>query len=351
MKIGIYDPYLESLGGGENYILTIASCLAGGHDVQLFWNDKETLVAGQKRFNIDLSGVKVVPNIFSPNISFLKKILATRSYDVLIFVSDGSIPVLLSKKNFLILQHPVSWVKLNYSMKLKLKNIQNILVYSEFVKKFIDKTFGVKSVVFAPAVNQIESVGKKENIILTVGRFTQGMNTKKQEDMIAAFKQICDTGLKGWEFVLIGSTLKENAAFITDLKKSANGYPIKILPDLSYSALVSYYQKAKIYWHAAGYGEDLEEHPEHAEHFGISTVEAMGAGAVPVVINAGGQKEIVRDKKNGFLWNSPEELQNYTKQLIKDQKLWETMSKQATLRAKDFSKERFCKEILELINQ
>ena len=42
-------------------------------------------------------------------------------------------------------------------------------------------------------------------------------------------------------------------------------------------------------------GEDAERHPERFEHFGISVVEAMAAGAVPLVFGAAGPGEIVQD--------------------------------------------------------
>jgi len=219
MKIGIYDPYLKTLGGGENYILTIASGLARNHSVSIFWQDPNILDEAQKRFNLDLSGVSVVQNMFVPRVSFQQKISFTRSYDVIFFVSDGSIPWLFAKKNFLIIQHPLPWVKQTVFAKLKLTRIKKILVYSDFVKKFLDKTFGKESFVLAPAIEQIAfDAKKKENVILTVGRFTEGMNTKKQAEMIDAFKSLYDGGFKGWELVLIGSSLKENNDFITALK-------------------------------------------------------------------------------------------------------------------------------------
>ncbi|MDO9182993.1 MAG: hypothetical protein Q7U04_11325, partial [Bacteriovorax sp.] len=46
---------------------------------------------------------------------------------------------------------------------------------------------------------------KKENIILSVGRFTKAINTKKQEFLIDIFKRICDLEFFEWRLVLIGS--------------------------------------------------------------------------------------------------------------------------------------------------
>ena len=121
--------------------------------------------------------------------------------------------------------------------------------------------------------------------------------------MINAFKEMVTKGLKDWKFVLAVSVQKKDETEFEVMQKAAKGFPIEFLVNKSNDELWDIYSKAKIYWHASGFGEDLEKNPEYAEHFGISTVEAMGAGAVPVVINAGGQTEIVADGENGFLWN------------------------------------------------
>lgn len=350
MKIGMYDPYLNTLGGGENYILTLAASLAKSNEVSIIWHNEKILQLAEKRFSFDLASVSITPNIFVKKMSLPEKFSATKEYDGFFFMSDGSIPFLFAKKNFLIMQHPLPWVKNSLITRLKLTKVRKVIVYSEFVKRYIDKTFSVNSFVLAPAVEQIDfDARKKENIILSVGRFTEGMNTKKQAEMIDTFKRLYDDGFKGWELVLIGSTLKENSDFILSLRNQAAGYPIKILPDASRELLVSYYKKAKIYWHAAGVGEDLQSHPERAEHFGITTVEAMSAGAVPIVIDAGGQTEIVDNGKAGILWKNLAELESETKRLAQDKERLQELSAKATTRAKAFSKEVFEQKVVALI--
>ena len=100
-RIGIYDPYLDDVGGGEKYMLSIAESLASDNTVDVFWDRKEDLELAHKRFSINLSRVNLVENIFSHKIGFLKRWLMTRKYDVLIVLSDGSIPFSLSKKLFI----------------------------------------------------------------------------------------------------------------------------------------------------------------------------------------------------------------------------------------------------------
>lgn len=351
VKIGIFDPYLDTLSGGEKYILTIASCLADKNQVFLFWDDDLIFKKANERFGINVQNLNLTKNIFSPRSSFLKKILSTKNYDAIFYVSDGSIPALLSKKNILIFQFPVNWVNgKNILTRLKLNKIQNVLCYSNFVKKFIDKTFNIDSVVLAPSVNSVKIDKKKANLILTVGRFTKAINTKKQEVLIDTFKKMCDRGLSKWSFVIVGSVLSKDKEYVEELKNRSENYPIEILENTSLENLIDYYNKSKIYWHAAGFGEDLQKHPERAEHFGISTVEAMGAGAVPVVINAGGQKEIINDGESGFLWNSLDDLIEKTQLLINNEKLWLQMSDKAIRKARDFAGDRFCGQLYKILD-
>jgi glycosyltransferase involved in cell wall biosynthesis len=157
-------------------------------------------------------------------------------------------------------------------------------------------------------------------------------------------------GLKEWRFVLAVSIQEKDKQAFETMQRKAEGFPIEFLVNKNNDQLWDIYSKAKIYWHASGFGENLENNPEFAEHFGISTVEAMGAGAVPVVINAGGQKEIVVEGKNGFLWNSIEELQVKTLKLIKDELLLTKLSKQAKESAKEFSAEKFYQAVNNLIS-
>ena len=81
----------------------------------------------------------------------------------------------------------------------------------------------------------------------------------------------------------------------------------------------------------------------------MSTVEAMSYGVVPVVINAGGQKEIVINEKNGLLWNTEKELIEKTKQVMSNPGLQNALAKGAKIRAKDFTIEKFYREIDKLV--
>ena len=114
--------------------------------------------------------------------------------------------------------------------------------------------------------------------------------------------------------------------------------------------LKNLYEQSSVFWHAAGFGVDENTQPMFAEHFGISTVEAMAAGCVPVVIKKGGQKEIVEHGVSGFLWETLDELGSYTQTLLADDKLRTQMSEAARERATMFSRDSFIKNFLAQIN-
>lgn len=350
MKVGIFDPYLDDIGGGERYMMSIAEYLSTKHQVVIFWDRKSDVEKIHEQFSLDLSRCEVKTNIFSKSYGLFKRILETWVYDAIIFLSDGSIPFVLSKRLYLHIQQPLSNMDdKSFKFKLKLSRVSKIFFNSEYSKSFVDSSIAQRGVVLYPSVPLHAKEVKKENIILHVGRFRArnvgATNYKKQDVMVATFKKMVDRGLKDWKFILAVGVHDEDKEEFNKIQESANGYPIEFLENVNNKKLWDVYSKAKLYWHASGYGEDLKKHPEYAEHFGISTVEAMGGGAVPVVINAGGQREIVKDGKNGLLWDTTNELMEKTNELVRNSKLWEKMSNEAAIRAKIFSKERFCKEL------
>ena len=105
MRVGIYDPYLDDLGGGEKYMMKIAECLSREHEVIVFWDQKEDIEELVERFSMDLSKIKLSKNIFAKRVNILERLFATAKFDVIIVLSDGSIPSVLSRKLFLHFQH------------------------------------------------------------------------------------------------------------------------------------------------------------------------------------------------------------------------------------------------------
>ncbi len=354
MKIGIYSPYLDTMTGGEKYIFSIASCLSKNHSVDIFWNDKEIIEKATRKFNLNLEGVRIVPNVFSEQVNTLKRLKGTFAYDRIIVLSDGSIPLVASKQLILHFQFPVEWVNAKSPfIKFKMSRVSKVICNSYYTKKYIDKKFNIQSnILFPPSDVNTGDIPEKKNLILTVGRFnplSDGTDFKKLTVMVDAFKDFQKKRLKGWRFAIVTNVLPENDKEFEEFKSKIGSQYIEIHKNVPFDDIAKLYKEAKIYWHAAGFGVDIEKRPEWLEHFGMATVEAMSYGAVPVVINAGGQREIVSNGKNGFLWNTTEELVNYTHKIATEPKLYEELSVSANESSKQFSKGRFCEELNQVI--
>ncbi len=75
--------------------------------------------------------------------------------------------------------------------------------------------------------------------------------------------------------------------YLAECRRLAEGLPVHFHVDASPSELQGLYESATVYWHATGFGESETRNPIKCEHFGISVVEAMAGGCVPVVIGKG----------------------------------------------------------------
>jgi glycosyltransferase involved in cell wall biosynthesis len=345
MKIGFYSPYFDSLGGGERYTLTLASHWSTSHEVDIFWNNPNILSEAQKRFDINLSYVRTVKNIFQSK-RFIRKLMTTSLYDCIFFLSDGSVPMSMARYNILHFQVPFSHVTIPF---WKASRYQKIVCNSKFTRDNLDKSTPVPKVVIYPPVD----VGKtslivKSKIILSVGRFSGQNDMKKFDILIEVFRNLHkQEQFHGWKFIMAGGLLKSDIAYFNELKRKSKGLPIELYPNCPLERLTSLYNHASLYWHAAGYNE---EKPEHMEHFGITTVEAMAAGCIPLVYAGGGQKEIVQDKKTGFLWDTMEELAEKTRYVARTEFSQKGMRLSCQKRSHDFSTDRFNTSFDTLLN-
>ncbi len=348
MKIGFHSPYLDTYGGGERYMLTLASEYSKNHVVDIFWDDP-TIKAPLSRFlKIDLIKTNFVQNIFK--LPFFQKIFSTLGYNFMFVLSDGSVPITFASKNILHFQVPFKFSKPSLITKIKLKRYNWIIVNSIFTKKFIDRSFEIDSKVIYPPVDVSSiSAGPKEKIILSVGRFSiHQLHPKKQEILIEVFKEIYKKA-PNWKLILVGQAKKEDQKYIRRLRKTSKGFAIKIIENAPIEKLRNLYAKSSIYWHATGFGEDEAMHPERMEHFGIATIEASAAGLVPVVINKGGQKETITHNKNGLLWSSKTQLFEATLSLINNKHKMNELAQNAVKNSKRFTIEKFIREYEKII--
>lgn len=233
-----------------------------------------------------------------------------------------------------------------------LDSYDRIVSNSQFTQIWMSKLWNRESTVINPPVS-LYPRGEKEPIILSVGRFfdSHGGHSKKQAEMMVAFRALVDRGLTGWTYHLAGGCDKRDRAYLEYVQQLAKGLPVEIHAGATGAELKSLYARASIFWHATGLGEDENTHPERFEHFGITTVEAMSAGAVPVVIGKAGQLETLIDGVQGRHFKDLNELTDLTWELVNDEAMLTRLSSAAEKRSKEFSPEVVKKKLDKLVEE
>jgi len=238
-----------------------------------------------------------------------------------------------------------------------LKTYNKIITISEYSKKWIKKLWGSESAILFPPVD-IDSfkVGKKEKIILSVGRFFPEHHNKKQLELAQTFKQILEQysdEMRGYTLYLVGGVggRADHLEYVEKIRAASKNYPIEIITNIGWGELVELFARSYIFWHASGMGEDEKVHPERFEHFGITTVEAMAAGCIPVVINKGGQKEIINNGYDGFFFKDWQELKDITIKIIRGEVDVEKVRKNAISNCRKFSNSNFKKDLISIISK
>ena len=221
MRAAIFNPYLDTLGGGERYAMAVVqTLLLKGYTVNLEWKDPTIKKRLEDRFGIDLSNMQVVPDIKKGS-----------GYDFCFWVSDGSIPTLSARKNILHFQVPFHGVNGKTLLnRMKLFRVSKIVCNSNFTKKVIDQEYGVKSIVIYPpvATNQIVSKSK-ENLILFVGRFSQLKQAKNQDVLIRAFKSLVKKVNTPWKMILTGGSEIGAGDYVKKLRATIGKDKIEIV--------------------------------------------------------------------------------------------------------------------------
>jgi glycosyltransferase involved in cell wall biosynthesis len=371
MKVGIYHEFNEgdAPGGAERCVAILAEELQRGHDVEIVNHCPALPIESLGRFaGSDLERVRLrhVPlqrdSDGPPAAPWRRYQRATQwhaslseGYDLFINLAHGMPPFCHAKHGILFVQFPFfrprhigqglrSPLRVydRWEWRRRIDSYDVTVACSRFAQRWTRLWWRVDTkVLYPPAVSNGEH-GDKEDLILSVGRFSTRWHQKKQAEMVTAFHDL-QGELPNWEYSCVGALSERQADrdFYSTVQALAAGSRTSVVANLARPDLDSSYARAKVFWHATGYGEDDEARPDRLEHFGISTVEAMGAGCVPVVIDKGGQPEIVEHGVSGFRWQTLRELKEYTRLLAHDARTRAQMSEAARRRAGLFSRAHF----------
>ncbi|MEW6364186.1 MAG: glycosyltransferase [Acidobacteriota bacterium] len=379
-RIAVLNPYLPLLGGGEKYMGHMCQFLEGHYPdarIDILIDDHDHTRVGDdgiddlnKRFGLDLKRTTTRRIKLEEELSereWLKNqcVVArvTGEYDIFINNMFLSRHAGKAKKNVYICMFPpkplareihdetaIAKTTSHIIDRIFVRCYDKVVTISNFADRWTKEYLkGIRDsvVVYPPGLSERGmqdnyEENRKENRILGVGRFFVGAHNKKQLEMVRLY--LSSRGkLKEYELHLVGALAgnKRDIAYVDKIKAMVKDEKVFLHVNAPFGLLTDMYRKAKILWHATGFNEDANRTPEKMEHFGIATVEAMGYGAVPVVIDGGAQPEIVQDGESGFLWGSESDWIGQTKRLIQDQALRVRLAKAASSRSRAFSVERF----------
>jgi glycosyltransferase involved in cell wall biosynthesis len=126
---------------------------------------------------------------------------------------------------------------------------------------------------------------QREDIIIVISRIAPD---KQVENAIEVARIMRSRGI-GKRMIIAGNLHLYDHQYYQQLKKMIADYDlldyITLQTNISFNKLLQLMQLAKVYFHL-----------RIDEHFGISIVEAMASGLVPVVSNIGGHSEFVPSK-------------------------------------------------------
>ncbi len=204
----------------------------------------------------------------------------------------------------------------------RIRNVDEFLSVSEFTRNLIKARWGRESKTLyppCPVESYVATGNSRENLVITVGRLSP-------EKRMHIFTNIARS-LPECRFVIIGSISAQGGRYYEWLKRDLpNNVSIVLSPLRKVKDIL---MRAKMYVHCA-----------ENEHFGITIVEAMAAGCVPIVHDSGGPREIVTEEV-GYRWRTTAEAAQQISGLLEDEEMRQQLAESASARARIFRPEVF----------
>ena len=360
MIVGVFSPVINWCGGAEWVAVNIISALKeNGHQIIILTDealnqDKFMNIFGKK---VSVDGQIVFPfRFFSPNdghniyTDILRSLVLKAKCQVLVDTSSNAIlpganvcyvhyPLLKSVEKglpytrnliyFYPYRNLLNFSKDSYSNKL-------IFANSKFTAEAVKAEFGVYPKLLYPSVSNkilkhddIDFEGQRENQVITIARINSGKN-------LQIIPKIAKLVRRDISFTIVG--LLDSPEMLIRLQKLINilkvNDRVRILTDISKENLRKILLNSKIYLHT-----------KIDEHFGISIIEAMASGCIPVVHDSGGPKEFVSQK---FRFREIEEAAETVEKAIN---YWSpTRAKNISKNAERFGEDKFSKKFIDAFN-
>ena len=309
MRIGIFHPRLNTCGGGEWVAINVINSLRqNGHKVivltdELIDQNKFIRTFGQE---LQTDGEIVFPfhffnrgapyNVYTDMISCL--ILRSKCA----FVIDTYTRLVLPGVDVVYMHYPLfhnlglppkTFAKLRqsifllpyraYENKIRKEQKQVVFANSEFTSRAIERDLGLNSHLLYPPLslfflqneNKIFRFKRRDQVV-TVSRFAPEKNLKIIPHIAKKLEKV--------RFIVVGNLNYEStySALSESIKKLGVQKRVFLMANVPKTKLRKILLESKIYLHCA-----------ENEHFGISVIEAMASGCLPIVHDSGGPREFV----------------------------------------------------------
>ncbi len=371
MRFLVIHPKMSIFGGGERVCLHMVKALAeAGHDVTLlcepFDMNEMNRILGNGHFLDKVQCLsfsdrhagylpspqpriplfKTYQLALSAFVHELKLRGALRNFDIILSTQDVvyappvGLPIaqyVYYPQNFFHLsapQHtrvPLTVSRLYYKPVLalqarKVRYFRWLMAVSRFTAQKIREQWKREAQVVYPPVQQLGDSQQKICKVVYVARFVP----EKRHDV---FFQIARS-LPDYHFVAIGGLASEFRGFLRNLvhSKPTN---VELLVNAPVERVRHELADSLVYLHC------MEN-----EHFGISIVEAMSAGCVPIIHKSGGALEAVGEC--GFAWETLDEAVKMIQLVFRDDRLATQKRASAVARSQQFGANKFEEQVKNL---
>lgn len=353
-------------GGGERLSLEAARALRGmGIEVSFF-----TTSAGSLRECAELLGIRPdfelievggpLGQLLSATERFVRlrrlllvrrlhKLLERIGSDGLVIDTISNVPLKGAHISYIhypaaletVESNAVHWRMYNWLVKRLARELigrpRLVLTNSSWTANKVKEVYGVEAhVLYPPAdVNYFAYDGRpKGKVIVTVSRITPEKGLWKLPRVASQ--------LPDYEWYLVGTAAAKSGALARIKEEIARSGAdnFHIITNAPRNELRELLLRASFY-----------VHPPFAEHFGIAVVEAMAAGAIPIVYRDGGAwTDIVSPISEELGYSNPEEIPSIIRKLEANEALMEELRKKAIERSREFSSEAFRRKFSEIIS-
>ncbi len=356
MNIGIIHGFVGGGGGTEKTLLSILTAFEQtNHNVTLYTFSKPKITS--KKIKIKSSLPISIPSFGLYQRTMESKLISkAKNEDILIQASGGlGIPSNPEQK-IIVYAHSDFSNELD-NLSTKYKGIWSLYYKSYFnmIKKFVNRIsdsniilasnskfvhdsikskYDKDSTIIFPPVNLDEFNSKeKKNQVITIGRFSEEKNLKFGINVISNLDS---------KYYVIGNTkTKSNILYYekleSNIKKQKLESKVKLLKNLDRNELVNYLNTSKVYFHCSN------------ETFGISVVESIAAGCIPIVPNTSAHKETVPIDELRFKENDEGDAKMKIEAALRGD--FDKYLPELQEHAKKFSEEIFQKSMIEFIDE